>query len=182
MDIKQNECICWWYGICFYPALINLSLKLPVWKWGPAPEDCWSCLWDKKPVKRKKNTRSRIKQRCFDSGSYFCVCVCVCVCTHLLPEVQSPGNIGVGVVLFIGALMELRLDGLRLYRKLSRNYTKQETLHFSFYCMKWACYWSVAVLLTKHPNIVVILFTGMLYSQVPTRQQRTDVFSQSVYQ
>ncbi len=43
----------------------------------------------------------------------------VCVCAHLLPEVQSPGNIGVGVVLFVCALMKLRLDGLRLYWKLS---------------------------------------------------------------
>lgn len=41
-------------------------------------------------------------------------------CTHLLPEVESPGNIGVGVVLLIGALMKLRLEGLCLNRKLSR--------------------------------------------------------------
>lgn len=41
-------------------------------------------------------------------------------CTHLLPEVESPGNVSVGVVLLIGALMKLRLDGLCLNRKLSR--------------------------------------------------------------
>lgn len=41
--------------------------------------------------------------------------------THLLPEVEPPGNVGVGVVLLVGPLVQLRLDGLRLDGKLSRN-------------------------------------------------------------
>lgn len=43
-----------------------------------------------------------------------------CERTHLLPEVEPPGNVGVGVVLLVGALVEMRLDGVRLNGKLSR--------------------------------------------------------------
>lgn len=53
------------------------------------------------------------------------------VCAHLLPEVEPPGNIGVGVVLIIGALMKLRLDGLLLNRELSGNYSQRVTLVFT---------------------------------------------------
>lgn len=97
--------------VCFHP--------LPVWRWGPAPEDCWSCLWDKKPVKeREKNS---VKQQNETQTFWQRISVVLCACIHLLPEVQSPGDISVGVVLLIGSLVKLRLDGLRLYRKLSRN-------------------------------------------------------------
>lgn len=113
-SLKQDQ-------VCFH--------LLPVWRWGPAPEDCWSCLWDKKPVKEKNKTQTmKKKHKHLDSWS---VLFFLCACTHLLPEVQSPGDISVGVVLLIGSLMKLRLDGLRLYRKLSRVCNGQVTFCFS---------------------------------------------------
>lgn len=52
----------------------------------------------------------------------------ICICAHFLPQIQPPGNIGVGVVLFIGPLMKLRLDSLCLYWKFSRDCIKQVRL------------------------------------------------------
>lgn len=80
--------------------------------------------------------------------------LCVCVCAHLLPEVQSPGNIGVGVVLFVGALMKLRLDGLRLYRKLSRNCITQVKLRFGFTFI-W-CPYFVKTAFIEHVNDLLL--------------------------
>lgn len=51
-----------------------------------------------------------------------------CERTHLLPEVEPPGDVGVGVVLLVGALVELRLDALRLDGELSRNCDGAEDL------------------------------------------------------
>lgn len=120
-DMKKKK-VYWYETRCSHCVVL---LKLPVWKWGPAPEDCWNCLWDKKPaIKRKKTLITEEKTNMLMAGCDGFLCVCICMCTHLLPEVQSPGNVGVGVVLFIGALMELRLDGLCLHRKLTWNCTR----------------------------------------------------------
>lgn len=64
-------------------------------------------------------TDGRIREE-FD---YRCVFVSLS-CTYLLPEVYSPGDISVGVVFFIGALVKLSLDGFCLNGKLPRNCTK----------------------------------------------------------
>lgn len=50
-------------------------------------------------------------------------------CANLLSEIKPPGHIGVGVVLLVGALMKLRLDGLSLYWELSKYCKKKKNLN-----------------------------------------------------
>lgn len=48
-----------WHESCLSKSIALLLIisfmckhRLPVWKWVPAPWDCWSCPWGKKPKKR----------------------------------------------------------------------------------------------------------------------------------
>lgn len=127
--------------------------KVPVWKSGPAPEGCWSCLLDKKPVQTNIQMAGYGKR--FDHG---CVFVSGYNCTCLLPEVQPPGDIGVGVVLFVGSLMKLGLDGFCLYRKLPRNCSKDNKADVSVF--------TVCCQHVKHLLLFALSYIACFYSSI----------------
>lgn len=52
--------------------------NVPVWILGPAPEGCWSCLLDRKPVQTKTQTA--------DSGKGSTPGVCLCLQLHTPPS------------------------------------------------------------------------------------------------